>query len=67
MSANLDWRRIEAALENYFRNTLNWDIMRNKHSADIETVDLTAETDGTPIVGLNLTLLAQDLAKELEK
>lgn len=67
MSANPDWRRIEAALERYFRTTLRWDIARNKLSADIEAVDLTAETDGTPIVELNLTLLAQDLEKELNR
>jgi hypothetical protein len=65
MSANLDWRRIESALENYFRK-MHWGLDRNKLSADVE-LNLIAEMDGTPIVELNLTLLAQDLAKELER
>lgn len=59
MSANLDWRRIEAALEDWFR--------RN----GIGRLDTTPDRNKQVRIPLsdriNLTLLAQDLAKELEK
>lgn len=63
MGANLDWRRIEAALvEVLKRQGMGEYIDRPSRTGDA----LLGKDRPKHLFGLNLTLLAQDLAKELE-